>query len=199
MFQFKDFTTRAVNSQTMRAMTSRDLDDGLAAGFSMFTNVAAAIAKTGATAATMTALGRTAQEVDDYLEQNLNITQLSKIAFIRSGIIGSPLSPLNDAYEAYSGAPTIRTTVQRNVQRKPQTDPASIIGDYATQLPAVNTAKGYTYDAYKAFAHMTDNTASKRDFKNLLNLIPVPNLIPWTQLVNNMVDQSKYPDKRPSK
>ena len=199
MFQFKDFTTRAVNSQTMRAMTSRDLDDGLAAGFSMFTNVAAAIAKTGATAATMTALGRTAQEVDDYLEQNLNLQQLSKIAFIRSGIIGSPLSPLNDAYEAYSGAPTIRTTVQRNVQRKPQTDPASIIGDYATQLPAVNTAKGYTYDAYKAFAHMTDNTASKRDFKNLLNLIPVPNLIPWTQLVNNMVDQSKYPDKRPSK
>lgn len=196
IFQYKDYTLRAINSQTMRAMRAKDFDDAMAMGLSMVTNMGAYALKGGAIMAAMHATGAK-EKAKEYYDQNFSVEQLGKVAFLRSSMIGSPLSIPNDFYETYTGAPTIRTTVNRNTKRKPSNDFSDAVGDYLTQLPAIKTGVDHVMGTISAFSLATDDTATKRDFRNVLNMIPAPNLIPLTQFINLTVDQSKYPDKKP--
>ena len=198
MFQFKDYTFRAPNAQTFRAMTAGDLDDAIATAMSMVTNTAAYALRGAAMVGFASATGAD-EKAKQYYETYFNPETLIRVAALRSTILGSPLSPLNDLYEAFSGAPSIRTTVQRTTRPIKNRDASDVVGDFMTQLPAVKTGLDYTAGAYNAFSHLATNTASKSDFRNMLNLLPVPNLIPFTQLVNGLVDGSGYPDKRPAK
>lgn len=197
VFQYKDYTLRAVNAQTMRVMTAKDFDDFLAIGLSMATNMSAYALKAGAVAATLTALGAP-EKAKTYLAENCSPAQLGKIAALRSSILGAPFSIPNDFYEAATGSPTIRTTVDRT-SKQPVKDVGDAVGNVISQLPAVSTGWDTAKGAYSAFSLATDNAASKRDFRNFLKSLPIPNLIPWIQGVNLTVDQSNYPEKRPKK
>lgn len=196
IFQFKDYNLRAINAQTLRAMSSGELDDAMAAMLSMATNTAVFVARAGATYATMKAVGLD-QKAEDYWKQNCSPEQLGTVALIRSTMVGSPLSPVNDVVEAATGRQTVRTTVERQTATKRSNrDASDIAGDFISQLPAFREA-WRPVEAIQAFNNMSEDRVSKRDFKNLIGILPIPNLIPVSQYLNKVVEQSSYPDKRP--
>lgn len=198
LFQFKDYTLRSINAQTMRAMKARDIDDAFATMASIVTNTAVYAARAGATYAAYKASGldKKAEEYKDYMFNKGNLERA--IAF-RSTIFGSPLSFVNDWYEIATGAPTIRTTVERdaksykNVKERTMSD---IGGDFISQIPALSAGVEPLIQVYHAFSHATNDKATQKDFKNALKLLPIPNFIPLTALQQYLVEQSGYPEKK---
>lgn len=196
ILQFKDYSMRALNAQTMRALSSREADDALSAMLSMATNTAVYIARAGATYGAMKALGMD-EKAQKYWDENCGPQQLGMVAAIRSTMLGSPLSVFNDAYEAATGSATLRTTVDRNTgaKGKPR-DVSDAVGDAVTQLPAIREALR-PIQAVQAFNRLSNDKGNKRDFKELMGLLPLPNFIPIAQLLNYTAEHSGYPDKRP--
>ena len=198
LFQFKDYTLRSINSQTMRAMKARDLDDAFATMASIVTNTAVYAARAGATYAAYKAAGldKKAEDYKDYMFSKGNLERA--IAF-RSTILGSPLSFANDWYEIATGAPTIRTTVERDAKsykNNKERTMSDIGGDLISQIPALSTGVEPLLQVYHAFSHATNDKATQKDFKNALKLLPLPNFIPLTVLQQYLVEQSGYPEKK---
>lgn len=197
LFQFKDYNLRAINAQTMRALTTRELDDGIAFGMSMATNLAAYMLRVGAKAAGMYALGD-ATGANDYLERMFDDGQVMRVAALRSAF-SSPLSFGNDLYEAATGAPTIRTTVERQSARKKERTDSDIAGDLVSQLPAVREMFGIPLSAANAVGHMADGDAAQKDLRALYRALPIPNFIPFMTYIDHIIGGSGYPAKRPKK
>ena len=198
LFQFKDYTLRAINSQTMRAMKARDLDDAFATMASIVTNTAAYAVRVGAIYAAYKAAGldKKAEEYKDYMFKKGNLERA--VAF-RSTILGSPLSFVNDWYEIATGAPTIRTTVERDAKNYKNTKErtmSDIGGDFISQIPALSAGIEPLIQVYHAFSHATNDKTTQKDFKNALKLLPIPNFIPLTALQQYLVEQSGYPEKK---
>ena len=198
LFQFKDYTLRSINAQTMRAMKARDLDDAFATMASIVTNTAVYAARAGATYAAYKASGldKKAEEYKDYMFNKGNLARA--IAF-RSTIFGSPLSFVNDWYEIATGAPTIRTTVERDAKTYKNTKErtmSDIGGDFISQIPALSAGVEPLLQVYHAFSHATNDKTTQKDFKNALKLLPIPNFIPLTVLQQYLVNQSGYPEKK---
>ena len=198
LLQFKDYNLRAINGQTLRAMTARDLDDGIAAAMSILTNGAAYALKGYATYQAMKAAGMT-EKAEEYYERMFNQEQFLRVAAFRSAIVGTPLSFGNDIYEAWTGAPSIRTSVDRTGARQQELGAADIAGNIVTQMPAVREMFGNPIAALWSLSHMDEDRANKQDLKNLMRLLPVPNFIPFMTYIDKYVNQSSYPDKRPRK
>jgi hypothetical protein len=195
LFQFKDYNLRAINAQTMRALTTRELDDGIALGMSIATNIGAYALRIGAKAASMYALGNVTG-ANDYLERMLDNGQLMRIAGTRSAFSG-PLSFMNDAYEVAFGAPTIRTTVERQGARTKERTDSDILGDLVSQLPAMKEAFGIPYSAAMAMGHLVEGDAAQRDLKSLYKALPIPNFIPFMTYIDHIIGGSGFPEKRP--
>lgn len=195
LFQFKDYSGRAWNGQTMRAMTSRDGDDAIAALGSIVTNTAAYAARSAAVVAATSAVGGKAQDLAD---QYFDVSALARAAMFRSAIIGTPLSFLGqDVYSALTGASSIRTT-QDYARQTNKTDRniKDILGDTLAQIPALREA-GNVVSAIQGAAAVGQGKGSERDVKNILRLLPLPNMIPIAQLLNTLPSQMGYPEKRP--
>lgn len=198
LLQFKDYTLRSINAQTMRAMKARDLDDAFATMASIVTNTAVYAARAGATYAAYKASGldKKAEEYKDYM---FNKGNLARAVAFRSTILGSPLSFVNDWYEIATGAPTIRTTVERDAKTYKNTKErtmSDIGGDFISQIPALSAGVEPLIQTYHALSHATDDKTTQRDFKNALKLLPIPNFIPLTVLQQYLVEQSGYPEKK---
>ena len=189
IFQFKDYSLRAINAGTMRAMTAKDLDDAMTTALSMVTNTVAYAIKAGATYSALKATGAD-EKAQEYYDRMFSQNNLLRAAAFRSTIIGSPLSIPNDLLEATGLVDTsIRTTVNRSNYGQPQ-NVGDIVGNAIAQAP---------FDVLKFFYNMSNDEANKRDFKKALQALPVPNLIPFAAFITNFVDQSDYPEKRPKK
>ena len=198
LFQFKDYTLRSINAQTMRAMKARDLDDAFATMASIVTNTATYAARAGATYAAYKAAGldKKAEEYKEYMFSKGNLERA--IAF-RSTILGSPLSFANDLYEIAAGAPTIRTTVERDAKtyrNSKERTMSDVGGDLISQIPALSAGVEPLLQVYHAFSHATNDKTTQKDFKNALKLLPIPNFIPLTVLQQYLVNQSGYPEKK---
>lgn len=198
LLQFKDYNLRAISGQTLRAMTARDLDDGIAAGMSILTNGAAYALKGYATYQAMKAMGMT-DKAEAYYERMFNKEQFLRVAAFRSAILGTPLSFGNDIYEAWTGAPTIRTTVDNSNAPQKDRTAAERLGGIVGQMPAVREMFSLPYATYQALERGADERMNKQDFKSILKLLPIPNFIPFTTYMDKFVNQSSYPDKRPRK
>ena len=195
MLQFKDYSLRAINGQTFRMMTARDVDDGLNAMLSMFTNAGGYGAKALATFWAMKATGDD-EKAEDYYNR-----MLSSDNFIRAGVLRSamfaPASFANDILEATGAVDTTtRTTVTRGSYGQPQ-DMGDFVGNAVAQFPAIQQA-GKLYDIYNFLIHEQQDTANKRDFKKFMQAFPLPNHIISTAIINKfLIDNADYPDKRP--
>lgn len=194
MFQFKDYTLRAINAQSMRAMSARDLDDALATSFSIVTNIASYAARGALTYGCLSGLGAT-KLAEEKWNTTMSPENLIRVAAFRSTLLGSPFSIANDFYESLTGSQTIRTTVNRTSNR-PINGVEDLVGNFVSQTPALDTAST-PYDIGKYFYEASENKANKRDFKNFLNAFPMSNFIPFAAFISNYVDGSGYPDKRP--
>ena len=195
LFQFKDYNLRALNAQTMRALTARELDDAIAFGMSIATNTAAYALRIGAKAAGMYALGDVTG-ANDYLKRMFDDGQLLRVAATRSAF-SAPASFGNDLYEAAFGAPTTRTTVDRQDVRKKERSDSDIAGDLVSQLPAVKEMFGIPYSAAMAMGHLIDGDAAQKDIRAFYKLLPIPNFIPFMTYIDSVIKGSGYPEKRP--
>ena len=194
-FQFKDYTARAVNGQTLRAMTAGDIDDLLATSYSIVTNTITYAARAGSIYAAMKAAGLD-EKADAYQKRMFSDGALLRAVAFRSTIIGSPLTFVNDAYEIVYGAPSIRTTVDDEARRqKPfrERSVSDIIGDAITQLPAIKEAFVVPRLFYDAVSRATEDRFTERDAMNLLKAIPLPNFIPLTVGLQKLADAFGLP------
>lgn len=198
LMQFKDYPLRAINAQTMRAMTARDMDDAIATAASIVTNTAVYAARAGATYAAYKASGMD-KKAEEYYDNMFNKGNLFRAIAFRSSFLGTPLSFGNDIYEALTGASSIRTTVDRRPSANRDRTAKDVFGDFISQLPAVREAVTIPMGAISAFDSATDDRMSKKDFRSLMKLLPIPNLIPWTVFQQHLVESSGLPESRPKR
>ncbi|WP_288878673.1 phage tail tip lysozyme [Megasphaera massiliensis] len=193
-FMFKDFAMRSNNAQFMRSLQQHEVQDALAFGLSMATNAAAFAARNGAKMATLYALGNT--EAADYIRDNyLNDMALAKAAFLRTGFL-APLSSVNDIYEGATGAPTIRTTVTQYRQNKRPQDLGDYAGNMVQQLPSVDTFSDMFVKPALAAQKLATDKGTQKDLRAIMNLAPVPDFIPYTQMIDTLSKLSDLPSKR---
>ena len=188
-FQFKDYNLRAINAQTFRAMTAGDLDDAMATGLSIVMNMAAYAGRVGLTIGALKASGAD-KKAQDYYNQMFDDDTLKRAAATRSTILGSPLSFANDFYEAATGASSVRTTVDRTKKNQRDRTARDILGDMIAQLPAVREGTNYTLNVIHAFNHATEDKFTRRDFSNMIRILPIPNMIPFYSYTNSLIEHS---------
>lgn len=192
MFQFKDYSLRSINAQTMRALSSRDLDDGLATMLSIVTNIGAYAVKAGATYQAMKATGLD-DKAEEYWDRMFSDENLIRTAVFRSAILGSPISFVNDIGEAgrlpYFNNGSIRTTVNHNYgEAKNASD---IFGNIVEQMPALQQANSIFDVANFAFS----DEVNKRDFKKAMQALPIPQWFPVSAIISRIAEDSSYPKK----
>lgn len=192
---FKDFTMRSNNAQFMRALQQGELQDVLAFVLSMGTNVAAFAARNGAKMAALYAMGNT--EAADYIKENyLNDMALAKAAVFRSGFM-SPISYVNDAYEGATGAPTIRTTVTQYRQKNnAPKDIGDYLGNTIQQLPSVDTFSDMFIKPAIAASRLATNKGTQKDLRAIMNMTPLPDFIPLTQIIDTLSKMNSLPTKK---
>lgn len=193
-FMFKDFVMRSNNAQFMRAAQQHEVQDALAFGLSMTTNAAAFAARNGAKVAALYALGNT--EAAEYIKDNyLNDMALAKAALFRTGFL-APLSSGNDVWEGLTGLPTIRTTVTQYRQNKRPQDLGDYAGNAIQQLPSVDTFSDMFVKPALAAQKLATDKGTQRDLRAIMNLAPVPDFIPYTQMIDTLSKLSDLPSKR---
>lgn len=183
VMMFKDFNMRSNNAQFMRMLQQHEAQDVMAFALSLMTNTAAFAARNGAKMATLYALGQT--DAANYIKENyLNDKALAKAAFFRTGFL-SPMGVLNDFWEALYGSPTIRTTVSQ-YRNNPPKEIGDYIGNFAQQLPAVDTLSDMTWKPIRSAYRLATSKGTQKDLRTLLNLAPVPDFIPYTQAIDTL-------------
>lgn len=198
LLQFKDFTLKAVNGQTMRFLTNPEWDTGMAALYGMASNAAVFALLSGMRAEAY--FHNDEQKRRKYLEEKLDPATLVKAGFFRGAITGAPTSFLQDVYEAYTGDQLFRTTVDRTYQYRQQRDKdfGDIIGSYTEQLPAVRATTSTAAAAqfgYKALAPW--ERLDKRDLQGFERAFPLANWIPAAYIAAEVNDNIPLPDKLP--
>ena len=125
------------------------------------------------------------------MKDYLSPKSLAYTALFRSNILGSPFSYVNDFVEATgnSPAPSIRTTTNRYKKKK---DTDEVIGNYLMQLPAVKTG----VDVVRSGHELVNNDKyTQKDFNQLLQLLPLQNMIPIMRLRDEIVKNSGLPKR----
>ena len=174
LFQFKDFALKAVNGQFMRAMSNRERDDIMAALYSMATNAASYY---GLTVARSYALYPNDEEKrKEFMERQANPERLALAGFIRMSLL-APLSFASDAFEATTGTPMFRTTVDNSMRPKDPDWSTYSIGQrvgkgLSEQLPAVATAVR-TAGAMTAGASLMTGNGTQKDIDDALRGLPL--------------------------
>lgn len=193
-FMFKDFVMRAVHSQTIRAMSIREADDALAASFSLLTNLAVVLAPVYLRSKYIFNKDNEYNH-EKYMKEYLNPVSLGYVALMRSPYTGSALSPIADVAETFgmSPVPSIRTTTNR-YRRQKNTD--EVLGSMITQLPAVKTGTDLIGAPLnigkKAF---TNDRYTRRDWDELLKLLPGQNHIAIMKLRDELLDTTDLPKR----
>lgn len=183
VMMFKDFNMRSNNAQFMRMLQQHEAQDAMAFALSLMTNTAAFAARNGAKMATLYALGQT--DAANYIKENyLNDKALAKAAFFRTGFL-SPMGVVNDFWEALYGSPTIRTTVSQ-YRNNPPKEIGDYIGNFAQQLPAVDTLSDMTWKPIRSAYRLATSKGTQKDLRTLLNLAPIPDFIPYTQAIDTL-------------
>lgn len=172
LFQFKDYSLRAVNDQTLKALSSRQMDDFLAAIASMGTNTMAYMG--------LVYLRAWAKYPNDpegrkqYIEKNITWGRLGWAAISRGAITGSIPSFGSDIYEIITGTPMMRTTVNNSYKSKSgQTNSfGDIAGRVVDQMPALSSTLNPVMAATGAAYKGATDGLSKEDVASVMKVLP---------------------------
>lgn len=205
-FQFKDYTFRAINGQTLRAMSSKQADDVLAALLSMGSNMLAYIGLTHGRA--WARFHNDENKRKKYLEEQLSPWRLAVAAFSRGVITGSLPGFATDAYEIATGTPMFRTTVDNTMApgKKPPISQSANSKEYmgnmaenlVKQLPsaqAVNKSIQFPIASY----HLMSGKGSKQDIQDVINGLPLNGWLGMMYLASEIKDDSNLPEKPPKR
>lgn len=192
-FQFKDFTMKAMNQQFMRALTSHERDDALAALYSYATNTASYYAMT--VAKSYMFYPNDEQKRQEYMEKNGNLEHVLKSGFFRMSIT-APLSFAADAYEAATGNSMYRTTVD-NTRNSRSSDDSwdKRVSDVANQTPALGMF-GRVYNAGQGAYHLAKGDGTNKDIDRLIQAVPLGSYLGMSYMGSMIKEHYNLPDKR---
>ena len=203
LLQFKNFSRMAINSHLARALERPDKE-------AMTQLLSSAIAGAGIWALRTQVYAnwkyKDEAERKKFLDDTLTPGNFARAGITRSSLLAG-LSFGNDLYEAVSGAPTVRTTVNR------QGGSSQGLGSYIDQLPAVaslNTVKDGIGSAWSALNDLVvDNRVYQDDSKTIANMFPLDKFIGTQAVLSGLLDMhkgqisqdsfSKRPETKPSR
>lgn len=203
LLQFKNFSRMAINSHLARALERPDKE-------AMTQLLSSAIAGAGIWALRTQVYAnwkyKDEAERKKFLDDTLTPDNFARAGITRSSLLAG-LSFGNDLYEAVSGAPTVRTTVNR------QGGSSQGLGSYIDQLPAVaslNTVKDGVGSAWSALNDLVvDNRVYQDDSKTIANMFPLDKFIGTQAVLSGLLDMhkgqisqdsfSKRPETKPSR
>lgn len=174
LFQFKDFSFRAINDQTLRVLSSRQCDDALAAMYAMGTNLASYMGLVYLRAYAKYPSDPKGRQ--EYLNRNFTASRLAWAAFSRGAITGSLPSFGSDIYEILTGTPMMRTTV--NNSYNPRNDKgigsaSDIAGRMVKQMPAMSSGLDPMFAGVTSVSHiLSDEGLSKEDIAGVMKTLP---------------------------
>ena len=203
LLQFKNFSRMAINSHLARALERPDKE-------AMTQLLSSAVAGAGIWALRTQVYAnwkyKDEAERKKFLDDTLTPDNFARAGITRSSLLAG-LSFGNDLYEAVSGAPTVRTTVNR------QGGSSQGLGSYIDQLPAVaslNTVKDGIGSAWSALNDLVvDNRVYQDDSKTIANMFPLDKFIGTQAVLSGLLDMhkgqisqdsfSKRPETKPSR
>ena len=174
LFQFKDFSFRAINDQTLRVLSSRQCDDALAAMYAMGTNLASYMGLVYLRAYAKYPSDPKGRQ--EYLNRNFTANRLAWAAFSRGAITGSLPSFGSDIYEILTGTPMMRTTV--NNSYNPRNDKgigsaSDVAGRMIKQMPAMSSGLDPMFAGVTSISHiLNDEGLSKEDIAGVMKTLP---------------------------
>lgn len=192
-FQFKDFTMKAMNQQFMRALTSHERDDALAALYSYATNTASYYAMT--VAKSYMFYPNDEQKRQEYMEKNGNLEHVLKSGFFRMSMT-APLSFAADAYEAATGNSMYRTTVDNTRNSRSADDSwGKRTTDIMNQTPVWGMF-GRLYTAGQGAYHLANGDGTSKDIDRLIQAVPLGSYLGMSYLGSMAKEHFALPEKR---
>ena len=192
-FQFKDFTMKAMNQQFMRALSSRERDDGLAALYSYATNSLSYYAMTVAKAYAF--YPNDEQKRNEYLERNANIKKVALSGIFRMSMV-APASFVSDGWEVATGEPMFRTTVDNTRNTRSADDSwGKRAADIANQTPVFGML-GKVYEAYQGSKHLMSGDGISRDIDKVIAAFPLGSYLAMSYFGSMLKESANLPEKR---
>lgn len=193
LFQFKDFTMRAMNQQFMRALTSRERDDAMAALYSYATNTMSYYAMT--VAKSYVYYPNDEQKRKEYMDKYGDPRVV-----LASGLFRMSMASLAsfgaDAYEAATGNAMYRTTVDNTRTTRSSEDSwDKRVVDVAKQAPALGTF-GRFYNASQGTYHLANGDGTSRDIDRLIQALPLGSHLAMSYMGSMIKEEANLPDKR---
>lgn len=172
LFQFKDYSLRAVNDQTLKALSSRQMDDFLAALASMGTNTMSYMGLVYLRA--FAKYPNSPEDRQAYIEKNLTSGRLAWAALSRGAITGSIPSFGSDIYEIVTGTPMMRTTVNNSYKQRSESTNSfgDIVGRAIDQMPALSSTLNPVMGAANAVYKGSNEGLSKEDVASVMKTLP---------------------------
>lgn len=191
-FQFKDFTMKAMNQQFVRALSSRELDDGLAALYSYATNSLSYYAMT--VAKSYMFYPNDEKKRQEYMEKYGNIQRVALSGLFRMSM-AAPLSLVSDGIELATGTPMYRTTVD-NTRNSRSADDSwdKKTSDFLKQFPAVG-AIGRAYNLGQGVSNLASGEGTDKDIDKVIQFFPLGSYLGMSYLGSMIKEDAKLPDK----
>lgn len=192
-FQFKDFTMKAMNQQFVRALSSRELDDGLAALYSYATNAASYYAMT--VAKSYMYYPNDEQKRQEYMEKYGNMQRVALSGLFRMSM-AAPASFVSDGIEVVTGTPMFRTTVD-NTRNSRSADDSwdKRTSDFMKQFPAIG-ALGRAYNMGQGVSNLATGQGTNKDIDKVIQFFPLGSYLGMSYLGSMIKEDAKLPDKR---
>lgn len=192
-FQFKDFTLKAMNQQFMRALSSRERDDVMAALYSYATNTAAYYGMTVAKAYAF--YPNDEQKRKEYLERNANPMKVALSGFFRMSMT-APMSFVADGWEMATGQSMYRTTVDNTRNVRDAADSwEKRVSDITNQAPAIGTV-GRLYNAAQSTKNLATGEGTTKDIDKVIQAFPLGQYLLMSRFAASWKDNSKLPDSK---
>lgn len=192
-FQFKDFTMKAMNQQFMRALSSHERDDAMAALYSYLTNTATFYAWT--VAKSYMYYPNDEQKRQEYMENNGNLRHVLLSGLFRMSMT-APLSFLADGWEIATGQSMYRTTVD-NTRSKKEADRSwdKIALSAINQVPTAGTAKR-VFNMGQSVKHFVSGDATNGDVDRFVQAFPLGSYLGMSYMGSMIKEHYTLPDKR---
>nr|CAI9750342.1 internal virion protein with endolysin domain [Autographiviridae sp.] len=192
-FQFKDFTLKAMNQQFMRALSSRERDDVMAALYSYATNTATYYGMTVAKAYMY--YPNDEKKRQEYLEKNANPMKVALAGFFRMSMT-APMSFVSDGWEMATGQSMYRTTVDNTRNTRDTSDSwDKRVTDAANQAPALGTI-GKLYNATQSTQKLATGEGTTKDIDKVIQALPLGQYLLMGRVAAGLKESSKLPESK---
>ena len=188
LFQFKDFSLKAINGSTLRALTHREIDDVVSMVGSMAANTAVYAGLTAAKSYMYYPDDK--QKQQEYRDKMLAPERLASAALLRGVMTGSILGFGGDIATGVLGTESFRTTydnskaaMNRKFTNQKDRDMSDVVGDTFGQNPALRVIESaYKTAKVGAEAIAPHQHVTKREMSDALKAFPLQNALPMLYL-----------------